>query len=118
MVDFKSTRGRHAGEPADALPDFGQRVAAVRCEVLRDAERREKFRIVCEDIRRRVAAVKVAQETGHGFYDQRVRITFEIAFAVAKNRDEPKLGQTAGNQILVHSGFWPERPAGPGFFDE
>jgi len=100
------------------VPDFRQRVAAIWREVLRDAERREKFRIVRENFGGRVAAVKVAEQAGHGFDDLRIRIAMEMTFPGAEFRDEPKSGQTAGNQICLYTVFWREARTRPGFFNE
>jgi len=46
------------GKLPDVVPDFGEGIAAVGGEVLRDAEGGEKGRVVREDFRRGLAAVK------------------------------------------------------------
>ena len=94
---------------SDAFPDFGKRVAAVGREVLRDAERREKFRIVRENFRRRMAAVKFAEQAGDGLDDERIGIAVEKTFFVAELADEPQFGETAGNQICFRAKFRRER---------
>ena len=60
--------------PLDALPDLGQGIAAVRCEMLRDAERHQKIRLVTGNFSRRVPAVKVAKQTRDGLDNERIRI--------------------------------------------
>ena len=106
------------GKFPDAPPDFGKRVAAVRREVLRDAERREKFRVVRQDFRRRVAAVKAAEQAGDGLDDERIGVATEETFAVAKFCDEPEFGEAAGNQIFIHAQFRRKRRTGFCFLDE
>ena len=74
---------------ADVFPDFGERVATVGRQVLRDAERREKFWVACENFRWDFAAVKIAEQSGDGFDDEGIRIAIEKTLAVAKSGNEP-----------------------------
>ena len=69
--------------------------------MLRDAERGEKIGIVSENFRRCVAAVKIAEQTGDGFDDERIGIAVKKTSAIAKICDKPKLGEAAGNQVCV-----------------
>ena len=77
--------------------------------MLRDAKRREKFRVVRENFFRRMAAVKIAKQSGHGFHDKRIGITGEETFAIAKFGGQPQFRQTAGNQVCLHAFFRRQR---------
>src|ERR1035441_9879495 len=92
---------------ADALPNFGKCVAAVRREMLGDAERRKKFRVVRQNFRRRVTAVKFAEQAGDGFDHQRIGSATERTMSGAEFRNKPKPGETAGNQICIQIGRAP-----------
>lgn len=86
--------------------------------MLRDAKRREKTGIVRQDFRRRVAAVKLAEQTGDGLDDQRIGIAVKQTLTVAKVRDEPQFGEAAGNQIFVHAQFRREWRPLPGLVNQ
>ena len=86
--------------------------------MLRDAQRREKLRIVRENFRRRVSAVKIAEQPGNGLDDERIGIAGEETLAVAKLRHKPEFGEAAGNQIFLHAQFRRERRTRLGFFKE
>ena len=67
--------------------------------MLRDAERREKFRVVRQNLGRRVSAVKFTEQAGDGFDDERIRVAGEEALTAAKFGHKPQFGETARNQI-------------------
>src|ERR1019366_4457647 len=106
------------GEFADAIPDFGKRVATVGREVLRDAERREKFWIVRENFRRCAAAIKIAEQAGNGLDDERIGIASEETVPGAELRHEPKFREAAGNQVYIHAKLRRKRPPLFYFFNE
>ena len=86
--------------------------------MLGDAERRKKFRVVRQNFRRRVTAVKFAEQAGDGFDHQRIGIAIEETISVAEFRNKPKPGETAGNQICIHTKFRRERRTTFCFFNE
>jgi hypothetical protein len=86
--------------------------------MLRDAERCEKFRVMRENFRWRVAAVKIAEQAGDSFDNKRIRIAIKATLFISGFCDEPKFGETAGNQIFFDAQFWRERRTFFCFFNE
>lgn len=106
------------GKLPDVLPDFGKRVAAVRRQVLCNAQRREKFWIMRENFRRRMPAVKLAEHARDGLDNQRIGITRKVTTSVVKMGNQPQPGKTSGNEIGIHALFRSQRRMGSGFFHE
>ena len=86
-------------EGFDPVPDFGQRVAPVGREMLGDAQRSKKGRVMRHNLRRGVIAVKITQQSGDGLDHEGIGIAGEVAPAVVKPGVKPQFGQTAGDEI-------------------
>lgn len=86
--------------------------------MLRDAERCEKFWIVRDNFRRRLTAVKLTEQPGNGFDDERIGIAGKETVAVAEIWKEPQFGEAAGNQIFLDAKFRSQRRLCFGFFNE
>ena len=56
--------------------------------MLRDTEWREEFWIMGENLAGRLAAVKFAEQTGHGLDDERVGVADEETLSVLKLRGQ------------------------------
>lgn len=102
----------------DAFPDFGQRIAAVGREMLGDAKRRKKLRIVRQNFCGCAATIKFTEQPGDGFHHNRVGITGKETLPVANLGDKPELGQATGNQVGIGARFGRERRKVSGAFDE
>ena len=77
------------------LPDFSQAVAAVGCQVLRDAQFFQEVRAGLRKFFRRRSTVKVAQQNGDTLDNGGIRVGSELAQSSGKLRDEPDFGQAA-----------------------
>lgn len=83
--------GVFSGESSDFFPQPGKAIAAVRREVLGNADGAEKGGIVLEDFARLVAAVEIGEDDRDAADDVRIGIDLEVAFSIAELRNEPKV---------------------------
>ena len=117
-IDADEWRGMFFGECPHLLPNAAHRASAIRREIVRDADRAEKDRRMLQNLRRRVPAVKVAQQPGDGLHDQRIGFAAKPAPTVAEILYEPKLGHAACDQIGIEPTLdWEHRPLA-GAFDQ
>ena len=87
------------------MPHFGEGVAAVRGEVLGDAEGGEEIRGVREDIGGGLAGVEVAEGAGNGFDDEGIGVAGEMALAVFELGNEPEFGEAAWDEVIGGAEF-------------
>lgn len=77
--------------------------------MLCDSERREKPRIMRQNFRRRMTAIKFTKQAGDGLDHKRIRVANEKTIAGAKLRNEPQLCQTTGNEVRIRALLGAER---------
>ena len=73
--------------------------------MLGDAERAEEIRLLQHNFRRQLITVKIAELSGDGFDNLRIRVTNEKAAARTSFRHQPKPGETTGNQVFFNPEF-------------
>ena len=71
-----------------------------------------------ENFRRRMAAVKFAQQPGDGLDDERIGIAGEVTASVAELRRQPQFGEAAGNQVGIHTLVHCKGRTLPGLFNQ